>query len=226
MIALVTGGTKGIGLAMVKALKREGYTVAVVGRSKDGPDCDLYIRADLHDKARGIVDHVVKTLGGIDLLVNNAGEQIFSPFVDYKLADLHAQLELMLIAPFLLSQEAAMYMPHGSHIVNVLSTAAFQGARNISGYVTVKHALLGLTRAMAIELAPDIHVNAIAPGLTETDMIKNISPEREVLLKAITPMRRYCRPEEIADALIYLVKSTAVYGQTITVDGGWMAKNG
>lgn len=226
MVTLITGGTKGIGLAMVKALKQEGYTVAVVGRSKDGPDCDLYIQADLHSEARGIVSQVSDTLGGIDVLVNNAGEQIFSPFVDYKLTDLHSQLELMVITPFLMSQEAARIMPPGSHIINILSTAAFQGARNIAGYITVKHALLGLTRAMAIELAPDIHVNAIAPGLTETDMIKNISPEREVLLKAITPMRRYCKPEEIADALIYLVKSTAVYGQTITVDGGWMAKNG
>ena len=226
MIALVTGGTKGIGLAIVKALKQEGHKVAVVGRSQNAPDCDLYIQADLHDKSKGIVDYVVKKLGGIDILVNNAGEQTLSPFVDYKLSDLQSQLELMLITPFLMSQEAARVMLPGSHIINILSTAAFQGARNIAGYITVKHALLGLTRAMAIELAPNIHVNAIAPGLTETDMIKDISPQREVLLKAITPMRRFCTPEEIADALMYLVKSTAVYGQTITVDGGWMAKNG
>jgi 3-oxoacyl-[acyl-carrier protein] reductase len=114
----------------------------------------------------------------------------------------------------------------GGHIVNVLSTAAFQGARNIAGYVAAKHGLLGLTRAMAVELAPRIHVNAIAPGLVETDMTKDIPADRRALLESITPSGRFCKPEEIADALMFLVNSTGIYGQTITVDGGWMVKNG
>jgi NAD(P)-dependent dehydrogenase (short-subunit alcohol dehydrogenase family) len=114
----------------------------------------------------------------------------------------------------------------GGHIVNILSTAAFQGARNITGYVAAKHGLLGLTRAMAVELAPKIHVNAIAPGITETDMIADMTPERRALLESITPAGRFCKPEEIADALMYILNSTGIYGQTITVDGGWLVKNG
>ena len=138
------------------------------------------------------------------------------------------QLELLLTAPFDLSQQAAKYMQAhgGGHIVNILSTAALQGARNIVGYVAAKHGLLGLTRAMAIELAPDIHVNAVVPGLTDTDLTGAIEPDRRELLNSITPAGRFGKPEEIADAVMYLVNSTFVYGQTIIVDGGWMAKNG
>jgi len=232
MIALVTGGTRGIGLACVRALKAVGHSVAVMGRSPDAPDdCDLYIRADLLNKEdrKYIIDMVVMGLGGIDIIVNNAGCQHHAPVTTYWLSMWRDQIELMLTAPFDLSQQAARYMlsRNGGHIVNILSTSAFQGARNISGYVAAKHGLLGLTRAMAIELAPKIHVNAIAPGLVETDMTREyISDERRALLESITPAGRFGEPDEVADALMYLVNSTYVYGQTIVVDGGWMAKNG
>ena len=89
-----------------------------------------------------------------------------------------------------------------------------------------KHGLLGVTRALAIELAPDIHVNAVAPGLIDTDMTKDIEPERRALLESITPAGRFGQPEEIADAVMFLANSTFIYGQTIIIDGGWMCKNG
>jgi NAD(P)-dependent dehydrogenase (short-subunit alcohol dehydrogenase family) len=230
MIALVTGGTRGIGAACVRALKQAGHTVAVIGRSEDFKDADLYIQTDLTKqfaRSRAIHD-VVNKLGGLDVLVNNAGSQCHTPILDYSTSDWNYQIELMLTAPFLLSINAARYMlaHNGGHIVNVLSTAALQGARNIAGYVAAKHGLLGLTRAMAIELAPKIHVNAIVPGLTNTEMLKDMSPQRRSLLESITPAGRFCEPEEVADALMYLVNSTGVYGQTVVVDGGWMAKNG
>ena len=226
MNALVTGGTRGIGLAMVRALRAAGHKVAVVGRGESFDECDYYLQANLDYKQHGIIESVVQNLGGLDILVNNAGLQTHSPFVECNADDFIEHLTVMLYAPFILSQEAVRHMKGGGHIVNILSVAAFQGARYVAPYVAAKHGLLGLTRAMAIELAPDIHVNAIAPGLTDTDMTKNIEPERRKLLESITPAGRFCEPEEIADALMYLINSTAVYGQVITVDNGWMVKNG
>lgn len=168
-------------------------------------------------------------LGGLDILVNNAGNQHHEPTLGLRRPEWDYQIELMLTAPLDLSQQAAKHMlaNGGGHIVNILSTSAFQGARNIAGYVAAKHGLLGLTRAMAIEWAPLIHVNAIAPGLTDTDMTReNIGPERWALLESITPAGRFVQPDEVAEALMYLVNSTAVYGQTIVVDNGWSCKNG
>ena len=229
MIALVTGGSRGIGAACVCALKDAGHTVAVVARTR--ADCDMFIKADLSNEQdrEHIVDKVERELGGLDILVNNAGYQHHAPVTAYWLSEWQYQLDLILTAPFDLSQQAARHMlTHGGgHIINILSTSAFQGARNISGYVAAKHGLLGLTRAMAIELAPLIRVNAIAPGLMDTQMTAEyIDLQRRELLESITPAGRFGRPEEIAGALMYLIQSEFVYGQTIVIDGGWLAKNG
>lgn len=230
MIALVTGGSRGIGAAMVKALRRARVQVVVASRTEI-LDCDLYLQVDLSKERDriGLIKTVVAKLGGLDVLVNNAGCQHHQHFLSYDMTAWDYQLELMLTAPFDLSQQAASYMQAngGGHIINILSTSAFQGARNISAYVAAKHGLLGLTRAMAIELAPLIRVNAIAPGLTQTDMTAEyIPPERRTLLESITPAGRFGQPNEIAEALMFLINSSYVYGQTIVVDGGWLAKNG
>jgi 2-deoxy-D-gluconate 3-dehydrogenase len=176
----------------------------------------------------GVIETVLQKFGGIDILVNNAGSQYSNSVLDYQKWDYINSFMLMNYTPFVLSQTAARHMlaHNGGHIINILSTAAFQGARNIVGYVAAKHGLLGLTRALAVELAPKIAVNAIAPGLTNTDMTLGIDPERRALLESITPAGRFCEPDEIAAALMFLVNSTGIYGQTITVDGGWMVKNG
>jgi 3-oxoacyl-[acyl-carrier protein] reductase len=229
MICLVTGGSRGIGAAIVRAMKAAGHTVAVASRT-EAADCDLFLPCDLTDELRRftVVQRVIDTLGGLDVLVNNAGVQAHTPFVEYPLSTWNTQLDLMLTAPMILSQQAARWMldHDGGHIINILSTSAFQGARNIAGYVAAKHALLGLTRAMAIELAPKIRVNAVSPGLTSTSMTDQyITADRRRLLESLTPAGRFCMPEEIADAVMYLVSSTAVYGQTVTVDCGWAAKN-
>lgn len=229
MIVLLTGGTRGIGLAMFDALATAGHKVAVVARHSKSIECDLFMQADLSriDERYGIIDRVVNELGGLDVLVNNAGTQEHAAFVDTEFTQWNNQLNLMLTAPFDLSQQAAKYMlvHGGGHIINVLSTSAFQGGRNIAPYVAAKHGLLGLTRAMAIELAPKIRVNAVAPGLVETAMTKYITPERKKLLESITPAGRFVHPREVAGALMYLISSTGVYGQTIVVDNGWSVKN-
>jgi NAD(P)-dependent dehydrogenase (short-subunit alcohol dehydrogenase family) len=228
-IAIVTGGTRGIGRAIVRALKDAGHIVIVIARTR--ADGELHITADLSQPREryGLIDSVVGQFGGINILVNNAGAQHHAPFLNYTYPQWQHQIELMLNAPMDLSQQAARHMlAHGGgSIVNILSTSAFQGARNISAYVAAKHGLLGLTRAMAIELAPLIRVNAVCPGLTDTDMTAEyISTERRALLESITPAGRFGKPEEIAEAVMFLVNSTFIYGQTVTADGGWIAKNG
>jgi NAD(P)-dependent dehydrogenase (short-subunit alcohol dehydrogenase family) len=219
--ALVTGGTRGIGLAIAEALGDVGYSVTGIGYRS----ADLSQRHERHD----VIQKFINERGGIDILVNNAGEQCFHPALEYPATQWDHNLALMLTAPFELSKQAAKYMlaHDGGHIVNILSTSAFQGARNVAGYVAAKHGLLGLTRALAIEWAPKVHVNAVAPGLTQTDMTDSyITPEKRAQLEAITPGGRFCTPQEIAAAVVFLVQSTAMYGQVITVDNGWMAKNG
>lgn len=228
-VALVTGGSRGIGLGIVKAMREAGMLVAVVSRHNTNAG-DMNICADLthlHERY-GLIQKVVDGLGGLDILVNNAGEQYSRDVVEYERTEWDRQLELMLTAPFDLSQQAAKYMRahSGGHIVNILSTAAFQGARNITGYIAAKHGLLGVTRAMSIELAPEIHVNAVAPGLIETDMTKHMNGARRELLESITPAGRFGKVEEVADAVMFLVNSTFLYGHVVMVDGGWMVKNG
>ena len=228
MIALVTGGSRGIGLATVKLLKKKKVKVAVVSRTP--VDCDFHILADLtkvSDRYR-IVERVVDALGGLDILVNNAAAQVQAPSIKYEYTQLKRDFELMVAAPFDLSQQAAGYMMRkdGGSIVNILSTAALQGARNISGYITAKHALLGMTRAMGVEFAPKVRVNAVAPGLIETDMTGIMTQERKNFLNSITPAGRFGSASEIAEAVYYVATAQFMYGQTLVVDGGWMVKNG
>jgi len=228
MIALVTGGSKGIGLATVRLLMRRRYKVAVISRQP--VDCDLFIQGDLEkaqDRFR-LIERVVDGLGGLDILVNNAGAQKQNTAVKYEYTQLKKDFELMVVAPFDLSQQAGAYMMRtkGGAIVNVLSTAALQGARNISGYIAAKHALLGITRAMGVEFAPKVRVNAVAPGLTDTEMTAAIPQERRDFLNSITPAGRFGTPREIAEAILYVSKAQFMYGQTLVLDGGWMVKNG
>ena len=228
MIALVTGGSRGIGAATVKLFRKNKIKVAVVARQS--VECDLFIQADLtkvHDRFR-IIERVIDGLGGLDILVNNAGAQVQQKAVSYETTQFRRDLELMTVAPFDLSQQAAKYMlaHNGGSIVNVLSTAAFQGARNITGYITAKHALLGLTRALGVELAPKIRVNAVVPGLIETEMTDKLPKGRKDFLNSITPAGRFGDASEIAEAVLYVAKAQFMYGQTLVIDGGWMVKNG
>ena len=208
MIAVVTGASRGIGAAIASALRADDNYYEVIQLTRD------------------LTRHIPR-IGKVGVLVNCAGEQNFFPAAKYPKDKLIHDLELMTLVPLRLAQMVYPYMSqHGGHIINILSTSAFQGARNIVGYVAAKHALLGITRCLAIEWAPKIHVNAVAPGFTETRMTANLAPERRALLESITPSGRFSTPEEIADAVLFLVHSTNIYGQVITVDGGWMVKNG
>lgn len=230
MIALVTGGTRGIGLATVKALETAGYTVAVVSRSFSAYEFDLYIQADLskrHERFR-LIDTVKDRLGGLDVLVNNAGFQHEAPALEYEPLKWDYQIELMLSAPFDLSQQAAKHMLNhgGGRIINMASVAGITGTRGVVAYSVAKAGLIELTKCLSNEWLPHgITVNAIAPGFIETEMQTLKGEHKQAMLGRI-PAGRLGTSEEVAAAVLWLCSDVTRYisGICLPVDGGWLAR--
>jgi len=242
-VALITGGRRGLGKAMAIGLAKAGVNIAVIAKSEDcselaheinKTDIELfYLNADLSVKEnrKGLIDRVVKHYGKLDILVNNAGIQHQSDIFNYSHEQWDHDLNLMLTAIFDLSQQAARVMMKqgGGKIIQIASISSFQGARYIAGYVTAKHGLVGLTKSLANELAgKNINVNAIAPGLFETDMASQVlkDPVKSSELKGRIPAGRFGKPEDIVGPLIFLASeaSNHVHGHILLVDGGWMGR--
>lgn len=239
--ALVTGGRRGIGKAIVLAMARSGAEVFAVGLQ---PDVELekaayregwkvrYVIADLTDReARAHLIDAVNGDGGLDILVNNAGVQVQAPLCEYTLDQWDLDLELLTTATFHLSQgfSPKMIERGRGRIINISSISGFQGARNIVGYTTAKHAVIGLTKALGNELGPaGITVNAIAPGICETDMAKDVfeNKEKSEVIKGRIPLGRFAQPDDVAGPVLFLCSDAAAYihGQTLLVDGGWLAR--
>ncbi len=227
-VALVTGGDKGLGQAMAIALAQAGADVAIVSRSGQG-DATLAVlatagrrgrslTADLGDPtiAEPLVAQVVRELGRLDILVNNAGTIV---------------LQVNLIGLWALSQAAGreMLAHGGGKIVNVASVLAFQGGIRVPAYAASKHAVAGLTKALANEWAArGINVNAIAPGYMATDNTQALrdDPQRSQQIMERIPARRWGQPADLAGAVVFLASraSDYVHGHILTVDGGWLAR--
>lgn len=242
-VALVTGGRRGLGRAMALGMADAGARVAVVAASSEASDLQrelagrgvdfLYIQADLtrRNEREGLVSRVVEHFGRLDILVNNAGLQQKRSAVDYATDAWDVDIELLLTAVLDLSQQAARHMiPQGyGKIVQIASISSFQGARNIIGYSTAKHGLVGLTKCLANEWAAlGINVNAIAPGIFETDMAAQTlaDPIKTAELKGRVPAGRFGAPEDIVGPLLFLVSNASrhVHGHVLLVDGGWMGR--
>jgi 2-deoxy-D-gluconate 3-dehydrogenase len=228
---------------MVLGMAKAGASIAVVARSEEAHDLAsevealgaefFYLSADLADRrARaGIVDAVVQRFGRLDVLVNNAGFQHRAPAMDYPIEHWDRDLEVLLTAVLDLSQRAAQVMAAqgGGKIIHIASVSSFQGARSIIGYTTAKHGLVGLTKAMANEWAPlGINVNAIAPGVFETDIAKDLleDPMRSQEMKGRIPDGRFGKPDDMIGPTLFLASdaSSHVHGHVLLVDGGWMGR--
>ncbi|MFZ2295601.1 MAG: SDR family NAD(P)-dependent oxidoreductase [Polaromonas sp.] len=230
-IALVTGGAGGMGLATVERLARDGFAVVMVDRDEalanretqrlQSLGLEVQCRVlDLTDEEA--VRELVRSLSPISALVNNAGIFDERKFLEVTTADFRRAYEVNLIAVATLTQEAAKTMADGGRIVNIASRA-YLGAKNHPHYVASKAAVVGYTRASAMELAPrGILVNAIAPGLIDTPILRALTPERLAQQLALQPTGKAGLPEDIAQAVSFLVspKTGFITGQVLFVDGG------
>jgi len=243
--ALVTGGSRGIGRGIALALALQGAEVAINYRSnveeankvveeikKMGRN-SLAIQADVSNSqsVAKMFEYVKSQWGKLDILVNNAGILSTFPFGEIPEAEWDKVISTNLKGQFLCSQAALKLMSPGSKIINMASVASGGvgiGSTNIAHYSTSKGGSVALTEAMAAELAPKgINVNAIAPGLIETDMTKFITENKEQLqgMLAKVPKGRVGKPEDIGAAAAFLASDEADYitGIVLYVDGGWLA---
>lgn len=238
--AVVTGGTRGIGLAIVKKYLENGANVAIAGSRKETVDKALAQLPEYQDRVMGIwpdlcnpeevaqvFASVKERFGSLDILVNNAGISSRTSLYEYTLEEFSKILDVNLKAVFVCSQAAARIMKEqGSGVIlNTSSMVAEYGQPAGCGYPATKFAVNGITKSLARELAKDgIRVNAVAPGVTKTDMVAALPPEMVARISAGIPLGRVGEPEDIANAFLYLAADTASYvtGVTLRVDGAAM----
>jgi NAD(P)-dependent dehydrogenase (short-subunit alcohol dehydrogenase family) len=236
--ALVTGSSRGIGLAVARALAAAGAKVVLNSRDPDAARAAaeqvgngaVGIAADLGSPAgaAGLVEGALDALGSLDILVNNAGMAMAAESIGLSAADWQRTIDLDLSAVFYCAQAAGRHMlARGSGaIVNISSVQAFTPLARRVAYAASKAGVIGVTKALAVEWAPAVRVNAVAPGYVATQMVEELVLAGRVNAEAIaarTPMRRMAQPEEIAAAVVFLASDAAGYitGETLMVDGGW-----
>jgi NAD(P)-dependent dehydrogenase (short-subunit alcohol dehydrogenase family) len=241
---LVTGAGRGIGAAVARRLSAEGHSVALTARggaeldalAAELPGPSLVVPADLTDPSAAdtVLSRVEDVWGPVEVLVLNAGAATSAPLVRTTDEDWARTLELNLTAPFRLLRRTlpAMVEQGWGRVVAVASIAAKRGDPYVSAYTASKHGLLGLVRSAAAEVArKGVTVNAVCPGYVDTPMtaqtIATISAttgrseiEARALLERSHPIGRLIDPDEVADAVLLCVRSAAITGQGIDVDGG------
>ena len=237
--ALVTGARTGIGRGIAVGLARAGADLVLHGHHDDldevatevaglGRDVSRWV-LDLSDPSR--VAAAAGSLPPVDILVNNAGVIRRGPALSQSPADWTDVLAVNLDAVYFLTRAvgAGMVARGSGKVVMIASILSFQGGLNVAGYTASKHAVVGLTRALANEWAPyGVQVNAIAPGYIATNNTDALraDEEREPEIRARIPAGRWGRPEDLAGAAVFLAAPASDYvtGHTLTVDGGWLAR--
>lgn len=239
-VAVVTGGTRGIGYAIVKKYLEAGATVVLCGSRESTAKAALdKVRSEMPEaKADAIWPDLTDTksvsdafnaikakFGRIDILANNAGISQSTPLYDYTESDIEKILDLNVKAVFVCSQAAARIMKEqgGGVIVNTSSVVSLYGQASGCGYPASKFAVNGLTKSLARELAKDkIRVNAVAPGIIRTDMVANLPESMIQPLINTIPLGRMGEGEDIANAFVFLASDMASYitGAVLSVDGG------
>jgi 3-oxoacyl-[acyl-carrier protein] reductase len=239
-VALVTGGSRGIGRAAVLRLAEGGASVAIGYVGNDAAAQETLqaataagapkahaIKFDVADAAacQGAIDQTVEKLGGLHILVNNAGISIDGLILRYKPEDLKRTLAVDLESAFYLSKGAAKLMlkQRGGAIVNLTSVVGEQGNAGQTSYSMAKAGLIGLTKSLARELGSrGIRVNAVSPGLIETDMTKELPEAARKAMSEATSLGRAGTAREIAEAIAFLAGDRASYitGEVLRVNGG------
>jgi NAD(P)-dependent dehydrogenase (short-subunit alcohol dehydrogenase family) len=237
-VAIITGGASGIGYAIAKAFVKSGIKVILIGRDESRLKiaCEALgersgcIGCDLTklEKLPSVVESIKNTFGRIDILINNAGMHLKKPLEEVTDSDFQKVILTNQIAMFSLTREVARIMAQqGSGVVlNISSMASIYGLPDVIAYTASKSAIEGMTRAMAVELAKNgIRVNCIAPGFIKTNMSTlalDKDPERKRKVLSRTPLGRLGKPEEVADAALFLVSESASFitGVVLPVDGG------
>jgi NAD(P)-dependent dehydrogenase (short-subunit alcohol dehydrogenase family) len=235
-VALVTGGGRGIGRAVVERLAADGHDLVAVGRDRAALET-AGVRAEVCDVTdEAAVTALFERVGAVDVLVNNAGLSTSAPLARTSLEDWNAQLAVNATGAFLCSRAAlpGMLERGFGRLVTVASTAGRAGARYTAGYTASKHAAVGLMRALAAEVAgTGVTANAVCPAFVRTAMTERSverivaatgrSPEQaERALAEASPLGRLLEPDEVAAAVAYLASpdAAAVNGQTLVLDGG------
>jgi 3-oxoacyl-[acyl-carrier protein] reductase len=235
---VVTGAARGIGLAIAKAGRAAGARVIAVDLTvpprdaqtdPDGLDCR---QLDVTDTAAAtrLFGELVDERGRLDILVNNAGVLLTTPIERCTPDDWNRVMRVNLESVFTLVQAALPCMASPGAIVNIASTSAFVTSRGQSVYEASKAGVVSLTRSLAVELAPrGLRVNAVAPGLIDTPMTRELfgdAARMAARVKEKVPLGRAGRPEDVADAVVFLASADAAYitGETLVVDGGWLLR--
>lgn len=241
-VAVVTGGTRGIGFAIVKKFLDNGAKVALLGSRQETVDKALQkIKEEDADaevtgywpnlmdasEVEEVFTKVKDMYGSLDILVNNAGVSARESFYDYKPEEFEKVIDLNLNSVFICAQAAAKIMKEqgGGVILNTSSMVSLYGQPAGVSYPASKFAVNGLTKSLARELGKDqIRVNAVAPGVTRTDMVAALPEEMVKRITAPIPLGRVGEPEEVADAFLFLASDMASYvtGEILSVDGATM----
>ena len=237
-VAMVTGGGRGIGLAIAAHLLREGAHVVVTGRNNANLAAAVeqlgstrvsaqVADVTVEDDVEGVLGSVVDRLGRLDVLVNNAGIAEEAEFLDMSLESWNRVLAVNLTGVFLMTQRAARRMTAGGSIVTIASIDAHGADGPFASYTAAKTGLLGMTRAAARELGPHgIRINTVSPGWTLTDMaVESVTPAELELMKTAfdrVPLRRMVTVDEVAAAVTFLASPAAggITGTDLVVDGG------
>jgi len=235
--AIVTGASRGIGLAIAQTLAAGGANVVLTSRSQEPADeaakqvegpgtaVGLQAHATDEDAARACVAFAIEHFGSLDILVNNAGTNpAYGPLIDIEKSRFAKTLDTNLWGPILWTSLAvkAWMGEHGGAVVNTASIGGIHVAENLGVYNASKAALIHVTKQLALELAPKVRVNAVAPGVVRTRLAESLWAEQEAAVADAYPLKRIGEPSDVSSAVAFLASDAAAWitGETLTIDGG------
>jgi NAD(P)-dependent dehydrogenase (short-subunit alcohol dehydrogenase family) len=238
--AIVTGGSRGIGLAIAQRLAADGANVVLTSRKQESADAaavqvggnaiGVAAHATDEDAARRCVELTLDRFGGIDILVNNAGTNpAYGPLIEQDHARFAKTFEVNLWAPLFWTSLAvkAWMAEHGGAVVNTASIGGMHQSPQMGMYNATKAALIHVTKQLALELSPQVRVNAICPGVVRTRLAEALWKDHEDAVSGVTALGRIGEPPDVAAAVAFLVSDEAswITGETMVIDGGQLLGN-